>query len=1005
MVLRTISLSIACLISILTYSQSNNWLITSGTGANEMLSSMVVADTNVFICGTGMNNFYISNYNTQGALKWSNFGSGDALMSHITSDANENIYVIGSFSDSIVVFKETTLTSDTTFYGSSTYNFFALKYDKDGSLLWGTHGSGEGENYGHSIDFANNFLLFSGSFADSINISDGTTLMTVDAGFNSFIGKIDTENGNIVWIKQTGGIEVNSISTDAEKHIFTTGRFENTTSFDGINITSSSAENAFVTKYDSNGTAIWADGFGGIGGSVAQGNDLGLDQYGNVYLTGKYVNVLNIGNFSFTVANGSAYGSSDIFIAKYNTLGNVEWAKIVGGGAQDEGNTIYVDDLGNIGLAGKVRPPGGDSLIFMEQDTLIGFGNTDIFVAQLNSHGEYTTAFLVGGASNNDDGTGVYINDTSFYFAGNFNGVIYFPGDTGVTSGGTDIFLTRYENESKVTSINMHTKGFCENLAHEIFVSTQGIFNPGNIFTLTLSDTLGQFDNNDTIHIGSVNEEKGPFSFIFTTNGNLPFSGTYKVKATSSAPAREYVLDVNYFPVSVSLGNDTIICNGESLNISLPAANYYLWNDESTSNMYSINSAGTYSVQITDTNLCNKIDSIEVNYVAPRDLIVEFSHICQWEDSKDQIANEGFISYEWSNGGGVLGTERIYPATVTNMLTIEAIDSNNCVQSAAQNVIKGIVEEVDLDDDPFFCGDTTNIILNGPSNSFLASYLWQDGSTSRNFTATEVGIYYLTATEDQSPGFNTGCVSSDTIELISQDSLELELGNDTAYCNYDTITLNAGSLANEYSWSTGATTSSIIPLNSGTYSVMINNACGSLFDTIDITINKPPVVITSEDVTICQDESTTLVALGGTSYQWSPANSLDNSSTSTVVASPENTTTYMVSVTNDVNCTSEETIVVTVDNCTNLDAFNTFIQQVNVFPNPSISGQFSLNITLPYNNINISILNALGQEVISAQYNTYLELITFDETLSQGIYFIQLEIDHHKLTQKLVVKR
>ena len=131
--------------------------------------------------------------------------------------------------------------------------------------------------------------------------------------------------------------------------------------------------------------------------------------------------------------------------------------------------------------------------------------------------------------------------------------------------------------------------------------------------------------------------------------------------------------------------------------------------------------------------------------------------------------------------------------------------------------------------------------------------------------------------------------------------------------------------ASVYSWSptSGLTNSSIsnpiaTPATSTQYIVTGTNINGCIAkDTVNISINPKPVVITSNDTTICQAGSAQLAASGGISYSWSPVATLNNSSAPNPTASPVNTTTYYVTVTDNNNCTNNDSVKVNVRSLNN----------------------------------------------------------------------------------------
>ncbi|WP_207495236.1 PKD domain-containing protein [Aridibaculum aurantiacum] len=119
-----------------------------------------------------------------------------------------------------------------------------------------------------------------------------------------------------------------------------------------------------------------------------------------------------------------------------------------------------------------------------------------------------------------------------------------------------------------------------------------------------------------------------------------------------------------------------------------------------------------------------------------------------------------------------------------------------------------------------------------------------------------------------------------------------------------------------------AATISVIPANSaaGSYQVVIssitdNNTCSRTtgFTPVTITVNPKPVLTVSANTAICGGDSTALTVTGATTYTWSPATGLSNTTGSTVMAKPTATTTYTVNGTSN-GCTADAvTVTVTVN--------------------------------------------------------------------------------------------
>ncbi len=153
--------------------------------------------------------------------------------------------------------------------------------------------------------------------------------------------------------------------------------------------------------------------------------------------------------------------------------------------------------------------------------------------------------------------------------------------------------------------------------------------------------------------------------------------------------------------------------------------------------------------------------------------------------------------------------------------------------------------------------------------------------------------------------------------------------------------------------------------------ISATNKCGSNSGNTTIYINPLPFAFAGNDTIICEGDSVQLNSSGGISYNWSPVNSLLNWNTSTPIAFPLNTESYIVKVTDNQNCSNFDTMIVNVNPVPLFDAGNEII----IICGDSIQ----LNATditgasynwLPNNNINnINIHNPI---VYPIETNYYL---------------------------------
>ncbi|MBT5207449.1 MAG: hypothetical protein HOM00_10215, partial [Acidimicrobiaceae bacterium] len=193
-----------------------------------------------------------------------------------------------------------------------------------------------------------------------------------------------------------------SVAVDSSGNVYTTGYFNGTVDFDPgagtANLTSNGYKDVFVSKLDSSGNYVWAKNFGGTGNDM--GYSVAVDSSGNVYTTGYFTGTVDFDPGAGTT-NLVPNGSSDAFVSKLDSSGDLVWAKnldvqIVGFGQFDRtALSIAVDSSGNVYTTGYFNgtvdfDPGAGTVEFTA-------AVTDAFVSKLDSSGNYVWAKSFGG--------------------------------------------------------------------------------------------------------------------------------------------------------------------------------------------------------------------------------------------------------------------------------------------------------------------------------------------------------------------------------------------------------------------------------------------------------------------------------------------------------------------------------------------------------------------------------------------------------------------------------
>lgn len=294
----------------------------------------------------------------------------------LVTDPLGNTYVLGSTSgwpDVAVAFNRNTLSK----FGGQ--DIVLVKYDTDGSFVWGKTFGGDGSDKGISIalDNAGN-LVICGTYSGTINFGTQSVTSTGSSS-NVYVAKFNSDGDNL-WAFSTSGNgmkNVNSIATDSENAIYITGYYFDNAQFFGYN---PSGRGAYLVKLNPNGSAQNIKTITSTGSFVNEGMDITIDNEGNLVWTGKFNDTSDADGISLT-----SLGQSDIYLIKYNNSGNYLWHKTYGGTNADSPTSITTDADRNIYLTGAYRKVADFGTITL---TAADEWYDDLFVAAMNVNGD-----------------------------------------------------------------------------------------------------------------------------------------------------------------------------------------------------------------------------------------------------------------------------------------------------------------------------------------------------------------------------------------------------------------------------------------------------------------------------------------------------------------------------------------------------------------------------------------------------------------------------------------
>ncbi len=371
-------------------------------------------------------------------------------------------------------------------------------------------------------------------------------------------------------------------------------------------------------------------------------------------------------------------------------------------------------------------------------------------------------------------------------------------------------------------------------------------------------------------------------SITVSPNSSITYSvtvtNTYGCTATENSD-----VFVNALPI-INAGADQTICSGTNVILNATGGSSYTWSNgiQTASTTVSPTTTTSYSVTATDINGCSASDNVTV-FVNPLPIADAGpdQSICLGQQSAILSASGG-TSYNWSNGINS-SSITVSPNTVTTYSVTAT--NNGCTASDNVTVFINPLPTITISPAQNICkGGTATLSASGGN-----TYNWSNGSTSSSITVYPASstTYYVTVTNSY------GCTATGS-SVVYVNALPIaNAGTDQTICSGANITLNAsGGIS--YAWNIGDLTSSIsvAPITTTSYTVTVTDINGcSASDDVTVLVNPIPIVNAGQDQTICQGQTAILGASGGSGYYWS-----NGSASSTIIVSPNTTTTYSVTV-------------------------------------------------------------------------------------------------------------
>lgn len=310
----------------------------------EFMGSAIIG--NDTLIATNSRDVFTAILDSNGVVLKGMSGVGDGLeniANGIASDINGNIFITGNFTGTIT-FDNVSLVSE------GLGDIFVVKYDPSGNLLWARRGGGVSNIYANDIavDQTGNCYII-GEFYESAGFDDHNIFSTT--ALDVFTVKYDP-SGNALWAESFGSVSSDigyGIAIDNLSNVYVTGYFQGELIFNNFPYTSVGNRDVYVAKYNASGVPQWATVGGGSGNDFF--NKIAVDGNDNVFVTGEFESNSFIID-GITLQNINNPPRRDILLVSFNASGDAQWGIRAGSIGHDYANDVTVDGNGDVYITG-----------------------------------------------------------------------------------------------------------------------------------------------------------------------------------------------------------------------------------------------------------------------------------------------------------------------------------------------------------------------------------------------------------------------------------------------------------------------------------------------------------------------------------------------------------------------------------------------------------------------------------------------------------------------------
>ncbi len=346
----------------------------------------------------------------------------------------------------------------------------------------------------------------------------------------------------------------------------------------------------------------------------------------------------------------------------------------------------------------------------------------------------------------------------------------------------------------------------------------------------------------------------------------------------------------------------------------------YSWSNGSTASSISDLAPGDYTLTVTDANQCEMSETIIINEIecsiSINVNVVPASCNGEADGQADVVITGGTapFSYLWSAGSTASSQNNLVAGSYNVIVT----DAEDCAVSSSFSISEPPLLTASISDQ----GDVScegaddgfaMIAVSGGTPPY--SYEWSNGNITSSVADLAPGQYSVTVSD-----FNL-CSTILNVSISSPPALVVSIGNimDVSCFGYSdgsaSVSVSGGTPPYLYLWSTDGTMAAQTNLSAGSYVVTVTDANGCV-GIQSITINEPSQLVVNASATDetspgANDGTATALPGGGSP----PYTFLWNTEQTTSEISDLPPGDYTVTVTDNNNCSAEETVTVDSEDC------------------------------------------------------------------------------------------